>query len=380
MPDSTELAPTSSTDADASTMPLLEPFTLGDLHLTSRVVMAPMTRNRAGEGLAPTRMNARYYAQRSTAGLIISEATQVDRRGLGYPNTPGIHTEAQTAGWRTVVSEVQRGGGRIFAQLWHVGRISHPDLQPEGQRPLAPSAVTPDGEAMTEDGQKPFVEPEAMSTSQIDEVVEQYRRAAECAKIAGFDGVEVHSANGYLLDQFLQDRTNRRSDEYGGSIENRMRFPLRVLDEVCKVWPSHRVGVRISPCSDFNDIGDSDPAALFEAYCKALSTRSLGYLHLIEGNAHEGEEEDLEVPTARIREWFQGTLMVNSGYTRERGNRVLEQGEAELVSFGRPFIANPDLVRRFRSGAELNEPDQDTFYGGDEAGYTDYPTLDEQED
>ncbi|QDV07907.1 N-ethylmaleimide reductase [Planctomycetes bacterium Poly30] len=366
----------SGTSADSpSTDPLLREFTLGDLRLPNRMVMAPMTRNRAGEGLAPTEMNARYYGQRASAGLIITEATQVTRRGLGYPNTPGIHTDAQVSGWRRVTNAVHLKGGRIFAQLWHVGRISHPDLQENGELPVAPSAVKPEGEAMTEEGKKPFVEPHALTVEEIRDVVQQYKHGAVCAKSAEFDGVEVHAANGYLIDQFLQDRSNQRTDDYGGPIENRMRFAIEVLEAVLEVWPAHRVGIRISPCSDFNDMGDSDPGALFRAFVEKLDSYGLAYLHLIEGNAHEGAEEDLEVPTADVRSWFSGPLMLNSGYTKERGNEAISKRDAELISFGRPYIANPDLVQRFAQDAELNEPDHDTFYGGGEEGYTDYPTL-----
>lgn len=349
------------------------PLRLDPLELPNRIVMAPMTRNRAGEGNVPTALMAEYYAQRASAGLIVTEATQVSPRGVGYPATPGIHTDAQEAGWRQVVDAVHAEGGRVFLQLWHVGRISHPSLQPDGALPVAPSAIRPDGEAMTYEGKQPFVEPRALDTDEIPEVVAEYARGAARARAAGFDGVEVHAANGYLIDQFLRDGANRREDGYGGSIPNRMRFLREVLEAVNGVWGAERVGVRLSPTSSFNDMSDSDPARLFEGVAKALAPLGLAYLHVIE--PVDTPEDERIAP--RIRAAFDGPLMLNEGYDARTGEEALAAGRAELISYGKPFLANPDLPRRFELGAPLNEPDPETFYGGDERGYTDYPVLSE---
>ncbi|RUR85830.1 alkene reductase [Chlorogloeopsis fritschii PCC 9212] len=358
---------------------LFTPYKLGDIELNNRIVMAPLTRNRAGKGNVPNELNAEYYAQRASAGLIISEATQVSPQGQGYPFTPGIHSPEQIAGWKLVTNAVHQQGGRIYLQLWHVGRISHPDLQPDGALPVAPSAIPAQGQASTYEGMKPFVTPRALETEEIPGIVEQYRRGAENALAAGFDGVEIHGANGYLIDQFLRDGTNHRTDEYGGSIENRARLLLEITEAVTGVWGAKRVGVRLSPSGTFNDMSDSNPLATFGYAAEALNQFDLAYLHIYEATEADIRHGGTIVPTSHIRERYKGTLMVNGDYTLEKGNTVLARGEADLVSFGRLFIANPDLPQRFALNAPLNQPDPSTFYGGTEKGYTDYPTFELQQ-
>ncbi|WP_193198702.1 alkene reductase [Nostoc sp. MG11] len=352
---------------------LFSPYQLGNLELSNRIVMAPLTRNRASEGNVPHQLNATYYVQRASAGLIIAEATQVAPQGQGYPFTPGIHSPEQVAGWRLVTDAVHQEGGKIFLQLWHVGRISHPDLQPDGALPVAPSAIAPKGEASTYEGPKPFVTPRALETSEIPGIVEQYRQGAANALAAGFDGVEIHAANGYLIDQFLRDGTNQRTDKYGGSIENRARFLLEVTEAVTSVWDSNRVGVRLSPSGTFNDMHDSNPLETFGYAAQALNRFDLAYLHIFEATDADIRHGGTIVPTSHLRDRFTGTLIVNGGYTRERGNAVLAKGEADLVAFGTLFISNPDLPRRLALNAPLNQADPTTFYGGTEKGYTDYP-------
>ncbi|MFA5976363.1 MAG: alkene reductase [Elusimicrobiota bacterium] len=354
---------------------LFSSIKLGPYSLPNRVALAPMTRCRAGAGNVPSELAPLYYGQRASAGLVITEATQVAPRGVGYPNTPGIYTAEQVAGWAPVVESVHHAGSRIFLQLWHVGRVSHPLFQPNGELPVAPSAVAPKGEVQTPEGLKPYVTPRALETSEIPGIVEDYRVGAQNALIAGFDGVEVHGANGYLLDQFLRDGTNQRADAYGGSVENRARFLLEVTQAVLNVWGPDRVGVRLSPSGTANDMHDSDPEKTFGYVIAALDALEIVYVHL-----REGLEEDIRrggriIPTAVFRPLFQGALMVNGGYNRERADAVIAKGEAELVSFGTPFIANPDLPRRLQIGAELSDADPATIYGGGAKGYTDYPPL-----
>jgi N-ethylmaleimide reductase len=352
---------------------LFTPFALGDLALPNRVVMAPMTRNRAGPGNVPGALAVEYYTQRASAGLIVTEATQVSPQGVGYPGTPGIHSEAQVAGWRQITDAVHRAGGRIFLQLWHVGRISHPSLHLDGALPVAPSAIAADGEAFTATGPQPFVVPRALATAEIPDIVAQFADGARRARAAGFDGVEIHGANGYLIDQFLRDGTNRRSDRYGGSLANRARFLIEVTEAVAGVWGAGRVGVRLSPRSDFNSMHDSDPRATFGHAALALSTLGLGYLHIVEP---VGASPDETAPLAPdLKEAFGGPLMLNGGYTRPLADAALARGEADLVSFGAAFLANPDLPLRLAQDAPLNSPDPATFYGGDRRGYTDYPAL-----
>jgi N-ethylmaleimide reductase len=358
---------------DVTNIDLFSAISLGDLILPNRVIMAPLTRNRATmPGNVPRAMNAIYYAQRSSAGLIISEATQVSPEGIGYPATPGIHNAEQVNGWRDVNDAIHAQGGRLFVQLWYCGRISHPDLLPDNRQPVSASAIRPEGEAVTFEGLKPFVEPRALHTDELPGIVDQYRKAAKLAVEAGFDGVEVHSANGYLLDQFLRDGTNQRDDSYGGSLENCSRLLMEVLAAVLESWEPARVGVRISPENSFNDIRDSGPQATFNFVARALSGKGLGYLHVLEGDMMSGERS---VDYRQIRDNFDGYYMANNGYDKARAQAAITRGDTDMVSFGQPFLANPDLVRRFKMDAELNTPDPNTFYGGDEKGYTDYPTL-----
>ncbi len=348
---------------------LFTPVAVGAHDLKNRIVMAPMTRNRAGEGNVPHALNAEYYAQRAGAGLIVTEGTQISPQGLGYPATPGIHSEAQIAGWKAVTEAVHARDGKIFLQLWHVGRISHPSLQPDGALPVAPSAIRPEGEGMTYEGPKPFVAPRALETAEIPGIVDDYRRGAANALAAGFDGVEIHGANGYLIDQFLRDGTNTRSDAYGGSVENRARFMLEVTEAVADVWGADRVGLRLSPAGSFNSMSDSDPDATFGHAAQALNRFGLAYLHVVQ------DLSGAPVDWAALRAAFDGPYMINGGFDRDRANEALARGAADLVSFGSRYLANPDLAERFARGAPLNAPDQATFYGGDHRGYTDYPTL-----
>jgi len=357
---------------------LLTPITLGNYQLSNRIVMAPLTRMRAGVGLAPTAMNAQYYAQRASAGLIITEASQVSPQGMGYANTPGIYSPEQVEGWKLVTQAVHQKGGRIFLQLWHVGRISHPSLQPNNNLPVAPSAIAAQGQAVTYQGLQPFVTPRALESSEIPQIVEQYRQGAKNAKLAGFDGVEIHSANGYLLDQFLRDGTNKRTDQYGGSYENRLRLVKEVIEVICEVWESSQVGIRLSPSNSFNSMSDSDPKKLFSYVVKELNQYQLGYLHLIEPRVEGNETLDqpsTDLTSGFFRQFYDGLIMSAGGYDRDLGNQVLASGEADLVAYGRLFISNPDLPLRFAKNAELNPYNRSTFYGGDEKGYLDYSFL-----
>ena len=356
---------------------LFSPLTLGPLALPNRMVMAPLTRSRAGAGDAPIDLAVTYYTQRATAGLIISEASQISAQGKGYPKTPGIFTEAQVAGWRRITDSVHAQGGHMYLQLWHVGRISHPSAQIDGALPVGPSAIKPAGEIFTETGLQEFVTPRALDLSEIPGIVQQYVGAARHAKNAGFDGVEVHGANGYLLDQFLRDGTNHRTDQYGGSVENRARLLLEVTEAVAQVWGANRVGVRLSPTSGFNDMHDSDPAATFGYAARKLGALGLAYLHVVEPvqDSHPMANPAAGKLAPLLREAFGGTFMLNGGYNKETGNAAIASGVADLISFGVPFIANPDLVRRYAEDAALNPVDPATMYGGEAGGYTDYPAL-----
>lgn len=354
---------------------LFSPIQLGAYTLPNRIVMAPLTRNRAGAGNVPHELNALYYEQRTSAGLIITEATQISPQGVGYPATPGIHSVEQIEGWKKVTTAVHNKGGRIFLQLWHVGRISHPSLQPNGELPVAPSAIAPEGDAATYEGPKPFVTPRALELDEIPGIVEQYRQAAKNAFEAGFDGIEIHGANGYLLDQFLRDGTNHRTDAYGGSVENRARLLLEVTDAVVKETGGDRVGVRLSPSGTFNSMSDSNPKETFGYAIQALNPFNLAYLHLVEPTPGDLRHGGKPIPTSEFRPLFNGNLITCGGFTKETANEVIATGTADLVAFGQLYIANPDLPERFRQGAALNEPDGSTFYGGDAHGYTDYPTL-----
>lgn len=354
---------------------LFESFQLGPHRLANRIVMAPLTRSRAGKGNVPQANAATYYAQRAGAGLIISEATQVCPEGQGYPSTPGIHSAEQIAGWKRVTQAVHAKGGKIFLQLWHVGRISHSSLQPDGKLPVAPSAIAPAGEVYTLQGMKPFETPRALETGELPGIVESYAQGARNALAAGFDGVEVHGANGYLLDQFLRSGTNKRSDAYGGSVENRARLLLEVTEAVCKVWGAERVGVRISPTQPFNDMHDDQPQTTFDYVAQRLGAYGLAYLHVLEGSPGMAPEQLPPFDYARLRTLFAGTYLVNCDYDFAKAASVVKDGYADLVAFGRLFIANPDLVERFKRGAALNEPDTSTFYSGGDKGYIDYPEL-----
>lgn len=362
---------------------LFDPFVLGKLTLPNRVLMAPLTRSRATQpGDVPNDMNVEYYRQRAGAGLIICEATQVSPQGKGYAFTPGIHSEAQIEGWRRVTDAVHAQGGRIIMQLWHVGRISHPDLQPDGNAPVAPSAIKPEGAKTYINADSGMVEiptPRALTLEEMPGIVEQFRQGAENAKRAGFDGVEVHAANGYLLDQFLKSASNIRDDAYGGSLDNRLRLPLAVVAAVVDVWGAERVGVRISPTGSFNAMEDADPKATFGAFAGKLDALGIAFIEVVEdsfqGNHASGRPDRV---IEAIQNAFSRTYISNGGYTADEARERIAAGKTDLVTFGRPFIANPDLPERFRLGAPLNEWDDSTFYGGDEHGYTDYQSLAEQ--
>jgi N-ethylmaleimide reductase len=352
---------------------LFAPYTLGRIELANRLVMAPMTRNRAGSDGVPTDSMATYYGQRAGAGLIVTEGTQPSAAGQGYPNTPGIHTTEQAAAWRRVTDAVHERGGRIFLQLMHAGRISHPSLQPDGALPVAPSAVRPAGQVFTPEGLQDFVEPRALETDEIQDVVREFADAARLAvNEAGFDGVEVHGANGYLLHQFLAEGTNQRTDRYGGSAENRARFLIEATTAVAEAVGADRVGVRVSPANSFNDIIEHETEEVYAAAVAGLEPLGLAYLHVVEGPP---------TVTEKIRSNWSKTLIVNPAFsletTTENLQALLADGRTDLVAVGRAFLANPDLVRRLESGAELNASDESSFYGGTDAGYIDYPTLEQ---
>jgi N-ethylmaleimide reductase len=356
-------------------MNLLTQYKLGDLELSNRMVMGPMTRCRAVEGNVPNPLAVTYYVQRALAGLIITEGSQVSPQGIGYVRTPGIHSPLQVAGWKKVTEAVHKAGGKIFLQLWHVGRVSHPDFL-GGELPVAPSALPFEGEVHTPSGKKKFVTPRALKLSEIPDIIEQFRKGAQNAKAAGFDGVEIHGANGYLLDQFLRDSSNRRTDKYGGSLQNRARLPLEVTEAVIGVWGADRVGYRISPHFSNYSMSDTNPRQTFSYFARELNNIGLGYLHMVEP---VGGRMGAIAPDARlapiIRDIFKGTLMLNGGYDARSGNEAIEKGDADLISFGVLFLANPDLPERFRKNAPLNSADVATFYTGEEKGYIDYPKL-----
>jgi N-ethylmaleimide reductase len=352
--------------------PILTPVQLGPYPLRNRMVMAPMTRNRAGEGLVPTPISATYYQQRASAGLIVTEGSQVSPQGVGYPNTPGIHSGAQVEGWKRVTAAVHERGGRIFLQLWHVGRISHPSLQPGGALPVAPSAIAAEGTVHTYSGPQPFVAPRALEIAEIPGIVEQFAHGARTALESGFDGVEIHGANGYIVDQFLRDGTNHRTDEYGGSLENRTRFLVEVVEAVAGVWGADRVGVRVSPTGAFNSMSDSDPMATFSHAAQALDRFGLAYLHVVEPVSGPIMAPGAPAVAPAIRQRFHGPLILNGGYDLAAADAAIAAGTADLVSFGQLFLANPDLPERFAERAPLNAPDYATFYTGGEKGYIDY--------
>lgn len=349
---------------------LLQPLKIGPLTLPNRIIMAPLTRSRAGESRIPNDLMAEYYGQRASAGLILTEATSVDPMGIGYADTPGIWSSEQIEGWKKITSEVHGKGGRIFMQLWHVGRISDPMFL-NGKQPVAPSAIKPAGHVSLVRPEKEYVTPRALELNEIPEIVEQYRRGAENAKLAGFDGVEIHGANGYLIDQFLQDKTNKRTDQYGGGIENRVRFALEVTDAVISVWGADRVGFHISPRGDASDMGDSNPEALFTHLATELGKRKIAFIFARENNG-PGYIGD------KIKKAFGGVYIANEKFTKDAAEKIIEQGHADAVSFGVPFISNPDLPRRFAENLPLTETNFGTLYAKGAEGYTDYPAYGEK--
>jgi N-ethylmaleimide reductase len=358
---------------------LFEPFKLGPITLANRFVMAPLTRNRAAPGtFVPSPLAADYYGQRASAGLLITEASQISQQGQGYQDTPGIYAKDQVAGWRKITDRVHERGGRIFIQLWHVGRISHTALQANGSAPVGPSAIRAKGKTFVNGTFADVSEPRALELSEIPGIIDDFKRATRNALEAGFDGVEIHGANGYLLDQFAKDGANKRTDAYGGGIENRARLMLEVAQAVAAEAGSDRTGIRISPVTPANDISDSNPQALFDHIVDGLNALKLVYLHVVEG-ATGGPRDFASFDYASLRKRFSGAYVANNGYDFELATKVLDAGGADLIAFGKPFISNPDLVERLKKGAALNEGDKNTFYGGGAKGYTDYPTLEAAE-
>lgn len=355
---------------------LFTPLRLGAIELPNRIVMSSLTRNRASlPGDVPNDLMLEYYRQRASAGLILTEASPICPEGHGYPRTPGIHSPEQVAGWRKVTAAVHAAGGRIALQLWHVGRISHPDLQPGGALPVAPSAIRPAGQAVTYEGMKDYVTPRALATEELPELVAAYARAAHNAMAAGFDGIEIHAGNGYLLDQFLRSGSNRRTDGYGGGKEGRARLLLEVLAAVAEAIGADRVGVRLSPVTSFNDMHDDDPQDTFEYVVERLNPLALAYLDLLQGTGGAPRQDWLPFDYGRLRAIYQGNLIRNNGYDYASAMAAVETGGADAIAFGRLLLANPDLLERFRRGAPLNPVDFTTLYTGEEHGYTDYPPL-----
>ncbi len=355
---------------------LFQPLDIGAIHVPHRVLMAPLTRSRAKQpGDVPWELNTTYYTQRASAGLIVTEATCVSPMGRGYAFIPGIYTDEQEAGWKAIVDSVHAEGGRILLQLWHSGRVGHRDLSPNGEAPIGPSAIHAETQTYisADSGMVPVDAPRALETDEIAGVVAEWRVAAERAKAAGFDGTEIHGANGYLVDQFTRDGSNQRTDDYGGSLESRLRFPLEVTQAVADVFGADRVGYRISPKGSFNDMKDSNPVETFSTLARRLSELGLAYIHVVESLWDQERDEE---SAAAIRDAFQGVYIANGNYTGETGAARIESGQADAIAYGTLFIANPDLPRRLREAAALAEADPNTFYGGAEAGYTDYPALD----
>jgi len=354
---------------------LFSPLRLGAIELPNRVVMSSLTRNRAGESNVPTDLMVEYYRQRASAGLILTEASPVCPEGHGYPRTPGIHTAEQIAGWKKVTDAVHAAGGRIAIQLWHVGRISHPDLQPKGATPVAPSALRPAGQAITFTGMQDYVMPRALETAEIPGVVAAFVQAAKNAMAAGFDGVEIHGGNGYLVDQFLRSSTNQRTDAYGGSKENRARLLLEIIGAVTAAIGNGRVGLRLSPVTPFNDISDANPQETFDYVVGELNRFDLAFLDILQGTGGSPQDQWLTFDYARLRAIYKGKLILNNGYDFASAQQAVQTGAADAIAFGRALLANPDLVARFRRGAPLNQPDYEKLYVGEEKGYTDYPFL-----
>ncbi len=354
---------------------LFSPLRLGAIELANRIVMSPLTRCRAGAGNVPTDLMAEYYRQRASAGMIITEATPVCPEGHGYSRTPGIYTAEQIAGWKNVTRAVHDAGGKIVCQLWHVGRISHPDFQPGGAPPVAPSALRPAGQVFTGSEMKDYVTPRALETSEIPGLIASYVQAAKNAMEAGFDGIEVHAGNGYLIDQFLRSSTNHRTDAYGGSKENRARLLLEIVDGVCNAIGSGRVGVRLSPVTPFNDLHDENPQETFEYVTARLNAFDLAFLDLLQGMGGAAEEKWIPFDYDRLRSLYSGKLIRNNEYDFASAQEAIKTGAADAIAFGRLLLANPDLVERFRRGAPLNAPDYEKLYAGEDKGYTDYPFL-----
>jgi N-ethylmaleimide reductase len=361
--------------SDTASTDLFDPVQLGDQRLANRIVMAPLTRSRANVDGTATALMAKYYAQRASAGLIIAEGTNISPQGRGYAFTPGIYSTAQVEAWRPITQAIHAKGSRVFVQLWHVGRISHPSLQPNNALPVAPSAIMPKSSIFTETGFQPCVTPRALDAWEIADIIAQYGRAARNAVAAGFDGVEIHAANGYLIDQFLRDSTNQRTDAYGGSRENRTHFMLDVVRAVVGACGAGRVGIRLSPLSPVNDAAlDSDPMGTYRHAVDLLSAFHLAYVHVIEGVTQGPRQIPADFDLQELRHAFKGLYIANNGYDLALALEARRRNLADLIAFGRPYIANPDLVERLRVGAPLNIPDRTTFFGGGAHGYTDYPT------
>ena len=357
---------------------LFDPVQLGDLSLSNRIIMAPLTRGRTGDTRVPNDLMVEYYSQRAEAGLIITEATAISKQGYGWYGAPALYDDTQEEGWKRVTDAVHKRGGKMVLQLWHMGRLSHPSLQDGGILPVAPSAIKPDGHTRDATGKKDYVVPRALEASELPGIVEDYVTATRRALHAGFDGVEIHGANGYLIDQFLRDGANRRTDDYGGSIENRLRFPLDIVRAVVAEAGAGRTGIRLSPTNPNGGTKDSDPVKTFTSVANALSGFNLAYVHIMEPAPDSGKAfPDVPYVTPHIRKAYRGNLTVNGGYDLSHGNQAVNSGQAQAVAFGVPFIANPDLVRRLKLGAPLNAPDPSTFYGGGAEGYTDYPVMEQ---
>jgi N-ethylmaleimide reductase len=357
---------------------LFDPLQLGDIFLKNRILMAPLTRGRAGDSRVPNDLMATYYAQRAQAGLIITEATAISAQGFGWAGAPGIYTDEMVEGWKKVTEAVHKKGGKIVLQLWHMGRLSHPVFQEDGQLPVSPSVIKPDGHTRDASGKRDYVTPRALEASELPAIVADYAAATQRALQAGFDGVEIHAANGYLLDQFIRDNANHRTDQYGGSIENRLRFPLEVVKAVINIAGPGRTGIRLSPTNPNGGIADSDPLGTFTAAARVLNAFNLAYLHIMEPFPESGKAfPSVPYVTPAIREAYSGNLIVNGGYDGISGTRALSEGVADGIAYGVPFLANPDLVERIRRGAPFNIPDMATFYGGSKEGYIDYPSLSE---
>ena len=362
------------TRPDNSASKLLSAFNLGGLPLRNRVVMAPLTRARAGSERIPNDLMAEYYGQRASAGLIIAEATVVSAQGIGWVDSPGIYNAAQEAGWRELVAAVHARGAPMFLQLWHCGRASHSSFH-DGAPAVAPSAIMINGDYLhTPNGRQSYEKPRALETAEVGRTVEDYRRAAERARAAGFDGVEIHAANGYLIDQFLQSKTNQRTDRYGGSLENRFRFLQEIVSAIATVWPANRIGVRLSPNGNFNDMGSSDFRETFTHAARQLNTFGLAYLHVVDGLASGFHGLGEPMVLSEFRAMFDGPLMGNCGYTQATAEAAIDAGHADLIAFGRPYLSNPDLVERFAHGWALNPPAETRVWSAPDArGYTDFP-------